>query len=918
MGLPGYQFGWTYGRRGGVSRPRIPRRWVVLVAAVLLALLVGPPLLDFYTSLLWYSSLGYQQVLLARVAAQWGTFGAGTIVTFAVLALNLWLVRRLGPRGVVARVGGRLSPASLVAGWPALAAVGLAALLAGWILSDSWQTVLLFLNRVPFGVADPYFGQDVAFYVFVMPMLRLVQGWLVGLTVLTLLASAALYFAAFTASGFRFVLTPSIKAHLSGLLAAFLGLLAWNYQLDIFGLVYSTRGPAYGAAYTDINAQWPANNVLTAVVILAALALLVNVRIKATGLLVGSLVLWLAAALLAGSGYPALVQAFEVRPSELAKETPYIANGIRFTRMAYRLDAVREIDYPAEPEVTLEDLRANQATLENVRLWDYRPLLQTYNQVQSIRPYYVFNDVDIDRYIIDGRYRQVMLAVREIDPSRLPAPAQTWVNQKLVYTHGYGLVMNPVNEVVGEGLPRFFLQDIPPTGTLKLERPQIYYGELMNGYVVVRTGQEEFDYPKGNENVFTSYEGKRGIPLDSYIKRLAFALRLGDTNLILTEYLRPDSLLLWRRNIVSRIEELAPFLMLDKDPYAVLADGRIYWIQDAYTTTDLYPLSQPAQRGFNYIRNSVKIVTDAYDGTVTFYVVDPTDPLVQAYRRVFPSLFRDGSEMPQSLRGHLRYPEDLFTVQAEIYRLYHMGDPQAFYNREDVWGIPLEVHANQTVPVEPYYVIMRLPEGSSEEFILFQPFTPQNRPNMIAWMAARNDGEHYGELVAIKFPKDRLVYGPQQVEARIDQDPTISAQLTLWGQRGSQVIRGNLLAIPVARSMLYVEPLYLQAEQSRLPELKRVIVVTGNRIAMEPTLDAALSSLYGTQVATAPGVPPPAGGALPTMPSQIAELARAAQQHYQRAQEALRRGDWAGYGEELKALQQTLDQLVQLTGGGQP
>ncbi len=917
MGIPGEYFRWTYRPRGG-PRFGVRKRWAVVLAAVLAVALLGPPLLDFYTSLLWYASLGYQQVLLTRVAAQWAAFWAGAAVTLLALAVNLWLVRRLGPRGTLAGPQGRAGPASWLSGWPAFGAAALVALFAGWLASDSWETLLLFLNRVPFGVADPYFGQDVSFYVFVMPFLRLVQGWLMGLTVLSLVVSAGLYFAAFAASGFRFVLTPSMKAHLSGLLAAFLILLAWNYQLDIFDLVYSTRGPAFGASYTDINAQWPANNVLTLVVLLAAAALLINVRVRATGLLAAAMALWLAAALLVGAAYPALVQRFEVRPSELAKEAPYIGNSIKFTRTAYRLDAVREIDYPAEPDVTLEDLRANQATLENVRLWDYRPLLQTYNQVQSIRPYYLFNDVDIDRYVVEGRYRQVMLAVREIDPSRLPGPAQTWVNQKLVYTHGYGLVMNPVNEVVGEGLPRFFLQDIPPTGTLKVDRPQIYFGEVMDGYVVVRTGQQEFDYPRGDENVFTQYQGERGISLDSYIKRLAFSLRLGDANLILSEYLRPDSLLLWRRNIVNRVEELAPFLVLDKDPYAVLVDGRIYWIHDAYTITDRYPLSQPSQRGFNYIRNSVKIVTDAYDGSVTFYVADSTDPLVQAYSRIFPSLFRPISEMPQGIRAHLRYPEDLFTVQAELYRLYHMGDPQAFYNREDVWGIPLEVHANETVTVEPYYVIMRLPFGQAEEFILFQPFTPQNRPNMIAWMAARNDGEHYGELVAIKFPKDRLVYGPQQVEARIDQDPTISAQLTLWGQRGSQVIRGNLLAIPVARSMLYVEPLYLQAEQSRLPELKRVIVVTGNRIAMEPTLEAALTSLYGTQVATGPTQPPAPGGPPPSLPSRIAELAKAAQEHYQRAQEALRRGDWAGYGQELKALQEALDQLVQLTGGSGP
>ncbi len=915
MGIPEGYFRWTYGSRGRVPRPRVPRRWTIALVVLLLAVLLGPPLLDFYAGLLWYGSLGYQDVLLTRVAARWAMFAVGSAVTLGILLANLWLVRRLGPRGARVSIQGGTLPASLLTRWPVMAGAVLVALLAGLLVSGSWETVLLYLNRVDFGIQDPYFGQDVSFYVFVLPFYRLIQGWLIGLVLVTLVATGALYFGSFVVSGFRFVLTPGIKAHMSALLAAFLLLLAWNYQLDIFGLVYSTRGPAYGASYTDINAQWPANNILTVVVVMAALALLINVRMRATGLLVGALGLWLAAAVLVGAVYPAVVQSFEVKPSELVKETPYIANAIKFTRLAYKLDAVKEIDYPAEPEVTLEDLRAHQATLENIRLWDYRPLLQTYNQVQSIRPYYMFTDVDIDRYTVDGKYRQVMLAVREIDTSRLPAPAKTWVNEKLVYTHGYGLVMNPVNEVVGEGLPRFFLQDIPPTGTLKLQRPQVYYGEAMDGHVVVRTGQREFDFPRGDENVFSNFEGEGGIVLDSYIKRLAFALKFGDTNLLLSEYLRPDSLLLWRRNIVHRVEELAPFLVLDKDPYAILSGGRIYWMQDAYTVTDLYPLSQPSQHGYNYIRNSVKIVTDAYDGRVTFYVVDPSDPLVRSYERIFPTLFRSGSEVPQDIKEHFRYPEDLFSVQADIYRLYHMADPQAFYNREDVWGIPLEVHANQTVPVEPYYVIMKLPEGQAEEFILFQPFTPQNRPNMIAWMAARNDGEHYGELVTIKFPKDRLVYGPQQVEARIDQDPTISAQLTLWGQRGSQVIRGNLLAIPVARSILYVEPLYLQAEQSRLPELKRVIAVTGNRIAMEPTLEAALGSLYGAKVATAPQQVPGSAGPGVALPGQVSELARAAQEHYRKAQEALRQGDWATYGEELKKLEDVLDQLVRLTGG---
>jgi uncharacterized membrane protein (UPF0182 family) len=634
-------------------------------------------------------------------------------------------------------------------------------------------------------------------------------------------------------------------------------------------------------------------------------------------------------------------------------------SSIRFTRQAYGLDKIVEQTFPAEEAVRPADIRDNAEAVSSMRLWDPAPLKDTYNQVQSIRPYYVFDDVDVDRYRIDGRMRQVMLSARELVPSRLGQGALTWVNRRLQYTHGYGVAMSPVNETSLEGLPALLVRDLPPAGSVPVSQPEIYYGEQTTGYVIVNTGAQEFDYPRGEQNVFTTFGGSGGLPVGSLVRRVALAWYFGDFNLLVSSYVRPDSRVLFRRLVRERVQRVVPFAKLDRDPYLVIADGRLLWLADGYTLADRFPYAQriverlaagtgeavapapdpaggatlgaPSRRYvYNYIRNSVKVAVDAYDGSVRVYLADASDPVAQAYARIYPGLFRDLSEMPDALRAHIRYPEDLFRVQAQVLRTYHVQDPQVFYNGEDVWSMAFETGADQRQIVEPYYVITRLPGEPAAEFVLVTPFTPLRRDNMTSWLAARSDPPNYGQLRLYAFPRDRLVYGPAQISARIDQDPTISAQLTLWNQQGSRVRRGNLLVIPLGSSALYIQPIYLEAERSQLPELKRVILATGNRLVMEPSLDEALSRLFGADLglAAGPGAPgtPGAGPALPApggaASPEVGAAAGAAREAYQRAHDALRAGDFGRFGDELRRLDELLAQLERAAAGagapGQP
>jgi hypothetical protein len=627
-------------------------------------------------------------------------------------------------------------------------------------------------------------------------------------------------------------------------------------------------------------------------------------------------VTWLGLSLI-GQVYPAAVQAFTVEPNELALERPFIEHNIRFTRYAYGLDRIQELDYQVTGELTSQDLQENQDTLENVRLWDWKPLRATYEQIQEIRTYYTFADVDVDRYSLDGRLRQVNLAVRELDIEQMREDARTWINQHLIYTHGYGLCLSPVTEVSEEGLPNLLVRDIPPrsaTPKLEVARPEVYFGEEVTNYVILNTAEDEFDYPSGDENVYSRHQGSAGVLLGGVLRRLAFALRFNSTPIVLSNAIRPDSRVLFHRSLSDRVEMLAPMLWFDPDPYPVIADGRIVWLYDAYTWTDHFPYSSP-KGGLNYIRNSVKVAIDAYTGKTTFYVVDPGDPLIQTYQAVFPDLFTPVQEMDPVLREHWRYPEQLFRIQADLYGAYHMQDPRVFYNQEDLWQTPTEVRESGQTEMSPYYVTIRLPGSEQPEFMMIRPYVPAGKQNMIAWLYADSDGSDYGQLGVYKFSKEALVYGPMQIESRIDQDPTISQQLTLWNQRGSSVNRGNLIVIPIDGSLLYIEPLYLQAEASRLPELKRVVVAYQNRVAMASSLSSGLAQMLAERPAGEEQFQAPGREQEPTepLPSGVAGLARSAQLHYEAAQKCLEEGDWTCYGQELQALERDLEALVNTT-----
>jgi uncharacterized membrane protein (UPF0182 family) len=871
---------------------------------------------EFYTEWLWFNSLGYGDVYLTILKTRVLLFFTAAII-FCILFLgNLVLATRLTPKTeahfwpwAIVRQLQSILRLNVIMG------TALLSLIFGLVAQGGWQVVLRFFNGQPFGIADPVFHREVGFYVFSLPFFHLLQGWLVGALIITLLGSIGVYFLSYTVQRLRVDLARPVLAHLGGLVIAILGLFAWGYWLGIWELVFSEQGVVFGASYADMHAKLPAQWILLAVVLIFMVIILVSVVRRNSRWPLYGIVGWLVVSIIVGGIFPSLVQRFQVQPSELAREMSYIEYNIQFTREAFALDRIEEQSFPAEEAPTPQDIAQNNVTINNIRLWDPRPLKDTYNQIQSIRLYYDFNDVDIDRYIIDGNYRQVMLSARELSAEKLAGQAQTWVNRKLQFTHGYGIALSPVNEVSSDGLPELLVKDIPPVGDFNIEQPQIYFGEKTNDYVIVKTKTQEFDYPMGDENVYGRYQGKDGVSLGSFIRRVVYAWQLGDLNILISGELTPESRVLYYRNIRERVNHLAPFLELDSDPYLVVMDGRLLWIQDAYTTTDRYPYSEPIGGGLNYIRNSVKAVIDAYDGSVTFYIADPEDALIRTYQAIFPNLFVPAAQMPESLRVHIRYPEDMFNIQASVYQTYHMRDARVFYNKEDLWAVPKEVYFGSEQTMEPYYIIMRLPGEEKEEFLLMLPFTPVNKNNTIGWLAARNDGENYGKLLAYLFPKERLVFGPSQIENRIQQDTVITEQLALWGRGGSRVIRGNLLMIPLGKSLLYVEPVFLQAETGGLPQLKRVIVAAGDQIAMEPTLKESIVAIFGAEAPpTEPVVKPPAP-AEPEEPvaADIAGLIEEAQQHYNKAQQYLQAGDWTGYGGELEALKVVLDQLAELT-----
>ena len=931
------------------------RLWILLVLFGTLVLLGW--LVAYYTDWLWFKANAYDAIFWRSVKARFSSgifFGALAAV---IVGTNLYFAGKF-TRHALAVDGspfeeGQIPGAGLLRSRKGYVFAAAALIFVmGSIGASQWPLVLRYLHGQPFGTVDPIFGNDVGFYVFSLPFYRFLVNFLIGGLVVSAIVSGLTY----VASGGiqiqeRIQLMPRPMAHFSGLGGVFLLLVAWNYRLKIYGLLTSKGRIFTGANYVDVNVQIWAYWLLVFLFIAASVLFFLNVKRREAKYPLIGLGILVGGALVVGSVPGVIVQKLIVDPTELEREAPYIEHNVAATRQAYGLDRIDERPFAAEETLTRSDIEANALTIRNVRIWDERPMAQTYQQVQEIRPYYVFNGVDVDRYTIDGTYRQVMLSGREMDTRRLPQQARAWVNERLQYTHGYGVAVSPVNRVSPEGLPEFFVRDIPPVAVpdLQIDRPEIYYGEMTYGMVAVKTGTQEFDYPSGDENKQTTYAGAGGVEIGSIFNRLAFTLKFLDINILLSNYIMRESRLMFHRQIVERTQKIAPFLHLDSDPYLVISEGRLFWILDAYTTTDMYPYSTQTggRSAINYIRNSVKVVVDAYHGDVSFYQSDTEDPIINAYREIFPGLLKDMSEMSEDLRAHVRYPIDLFRVQAFMYRTYHMQDVNVFYNQEDLWEIPNEIYSDRPQKMDPYYIITKLPEETREEFLLMVPFTPARKDNMIGWLAARCDGAGYGDLVVYKLPKDKLIFGPMQLEARIDQQTEISSQLSLWGQGGSEVIRGNLLAIPVESSFLYVEPIYLRATQegnqqqqfaggeddddpqgqqqqrqrqqaqiqsTAIPELKQVIVAFGGQVVMRDTFEDALTAMFGAgdggllagdnSVSSQPQI------AKDTSEMRsAATIAADAEAHYGNVRKAMQVWDWSEAGKEMQSLERAIREL---------
>ena len=898
----------------------MPKRLVFALLAIL-ALITLPSLAEIYTEWLWFGEVGFQPVFLKSLATK-GLLGVVTfVVAFVVLFANL----RLSVRGpdqpyTVFPGGGDIQPIVLQRRHLVLLAAGLSAfasLFVAGVASGQWMVVLQFLNATPFGAVDPIFGRDMGFYIFTLPLLDIVRYLALGIITLAFLGSTGAYVItgqlALAPSGLQVGAKP--RQHLAMLVAVIFVLLAAGAYLDMPRTLTTPAGIIHGVSYTDDVIRLPALLILTIVAAIGALAA-AYASWSSTIWPVGAAVAIYVLALVGSGGVATVFQKLVVTPDEQTKEAPYITHNIAATRTAFDLDAVEERELSGNATLTMSDIENNADTINNVRLWDHEPLLDTFGQIQEIRTYYQFASVDNDRYVVDGQYRQTMLSARELNSNSLPNPS--WINERLQYTHGFGIAMGPVNEVTQEGLPVLFVRDLPPQSetNLLVDQPSLYFGELSNDYVLVNTKTDEFHYPEGDDNISTRYDGSGGLRFENLWRRLLFSVRLRSYEILVSSQLTPDTRIIIHRNISDRLDAIAPFLQYDSDPYLVLSDGGLYWIRDAYTLTASYPYSTPVSREINYIRNSVKVVIDAYNGTTTFYLADPEDPLALTLDKVFPGFLQPLDTMPVDLQSHLRYPEGIFSLQTTMYSTYHMTNPLVFYNREDQWDIPI-IDGEQ---MEPYYTIMRLPGEERAEFIQMLPFTPRGRGNLAAWMVARSDGDHYGKMLMFQFPKQKLIFGPAQIVARINQDQVISPQLTLWNQQGSEVIQGTLLVIPIEEALLYIRPLYLRASGGRIPELKQVVVAYQNQIVMAATLDLALNGIFEGQAQVPPatlsaGTATSDSAASPRIeastPSSdaVRTLAEQAHDHYSQALQAQREGAWARYGEEIERLGEILERM---------
>ena len=904
-----------------------PRNILIVVAAVVIVALLALSFLDqLLVDYLWYGTLGFAGVFNTTVGAEIAIFLVVWLVAFSAIFVSglvaiggsrdrerLRVVRRpdemveVNLPELIRALGERVP-------WRVIVAAGAAllALFAAQGEAASWDTYLKGIYGVPFGIVEQAFGNDIGFYIFTVPLLEEMRDLFLMLIVLSAGMAIAVYWAR-GALDFKETpprVSPGAAGHLSVLLGLFFVQRAMSYWLGRFDLLLHTDGVVFGLRYVDRILWQPGLWLLVALSLVAAVMCIYNAREGGLRIPVAAFVIVFGPALIMNFIQP-VIERLWVKPDELRVEKPYLERNIAATRHAYKLDTVDVKPFAGQGKLTPAALEQDEATVKNIRLWDPRPLIDTYRQLQEIRTYYDFRDVDIDRYWIEGKYTEVMLSPREMNVDQLPDTAQTWVNQHLKFTHGAGLAMSPVNKKDTEGLPVFYIKNIPAVSDvgLKVDQPALYFGEARDNYAVVDSATPEFDYPKGADNVFSYYAGSGGVPVAGFFRRLLFSIFFRDINLLVTENIVAKSKIMIRRNIKDRIAYIAPFLNIDRDPYSVILNGHMVWIVDCYTTSDHYPYSQRNADGINYIRNSVKVVVDAYSGATDFYVSDADDPIIKTWERVFPAMFKPMSAMPPDLRAHIRYPEDFFLIQADTYRTYHMTDPQVFYNREDLWGFPRESYAGQTVPMQPYYVIMRLPGQSQAEYMLMLPMTPSGRDNMISWMAARCDGADYGHLFEYSFSKDKLFYGPYQIQARINQNPEISRQLSLWNQEGSKVLLGNLLVIPIQDSLLYVEPLFIRAENGQLPELQRVVASYSDRVVMGDTLDLTMAALFQNAAPQAPTIAKAiANESAPQSIAQGGNVAagkadmQSAAQHYNRAMDAIRAGDWTAFGAEMKAL----------------
>lgn len=867
--------------------------------------------LSFYTDWLFFIETGFLSVftttLYAKIGA-WLLFGG---LMFLFVQLNLWYANRAQfPQSGIFIVGGNLrlnreDVTRLVKPVSLLVSTVLAFFAANWG-SMLWEELLLIINKLAVGTVDPVIGKDIGFYLFSLPFLEMLKGFASFMLVVTALLAAAVYYArgGITLTERGASVDVKVRKHLAVLAGIFGCVIAAGFYLDSFRLLFFDNGAFYGAGYVDVNSRLLTYRILTFLTPLAGITLAVGIWKGAWHLALFPPLIIVALNIIGIGVYPGVLQKFKVAPNELALETPYIENNIKFTRLGYDLDKIETVPFDVDSKLSAADIANNDATIKNIRLWDHAPLLKTYSQLQQIRTYYKFFDVDNDRYLVNGQYTQVMLSPRELSYADLPS--KNWINERLIFTHGNGITFGPVSRISKEGLPEFFVKDIPTVSLadIKVTRPEIYYGELSNDYVVVKTKIPEFSYPTASGNINTTYTGTGGVRIDSLLKKALFAAKFRTEKILLSSDITDQSRIIYNRNINERVRAIAPFLRFDTDPYMVVDEGgRLKWIIDAYTYSNRLPYSKPIQGGINYMRNSVKAVIDAYDGTLNFYISDPDDVLVKVYAKMFPGLLKPISAMPTDLRGHVRYSHQFLKLQAAMFAAYHMTDPKVFYNKENLWQVP----SLGETPMEPYYTIMKLPGEKVEEYILLLPFTPSKRDNLAAWLTARCDGENYGKIRAYTFPRDRLIYGPKQIDARINQDSFISQQLTLWSQRGSEVIRGSLLVIPIEKSLLYVQPLFLAADKAGLPELKRVIIAFGDQVVMEENLELALQRLFGGKKTSAPAV-----GASPTDPqASPASLAKEAMGLYEKAMGLQRQGDWSGYGEELRKLEQILKRMAQ-------